>query len=116
MGICGQFIDAGTPEQRDRIIEGMEWGDDFVNWENHSCKCLTGHAEAWTRDSSNDLHRADAPIDHRATNLHGIVAFHQFPKLCRRFGKDRVVRLCKMRAAKGNAVVIEVSTLIEEKV
>ena len=37
-------------------------------------------------------------------NEHGCLRFpgNAFPVLCERFGKDRIVRLCKARAARGN--------------
>ena len=47
MGVCGQYIDAISDTQRDRIIEGKDFGDgwSWVSEDDPSCRCLVGHAE-----------------------------------------------------------------------
>ena len=121
MGICGQFLDAANDQQRDRVIEAIGWSDDFVDFDDHSCRCLTGHAEDWFRDeATGELGRLDGSIHphfdgpwFRTRNRRGVVAFNQFPKLCTRFGKARIVAACKARAARGNAPTV---TEIRKKV
>ena len=123
MGICGQFLDAANDQQRDRVIEAMGWGNDFVNESDPSCKCLVGHAEGWFYNEHGAYEKLDQAIDspdgkewHRAKNRRYVLAFIQFPHLCRRFGKDRIVAACKARAARGNApTVTEIRTEIYEE-
>ena len=98
MGLVGKYIDALRDEQRDRIIEGEDFGDGwyYVNPDNTSCRCLVGHAEDWS-------------IDHWGVAVRGVWSpvsigpCVRFPSLADRFGIDRIVRMCKARAAKGNA-------------
>ncbi len=103
MGIVGMYIDALSDEQRDRIIEAKDFYDgdeDYFDPEDSVCGCLVGVAEMVNEDG-------DCPIDdeiflrlnHRLINPW---PSQQFPSLCDRFGKDRIVALCKARAAKGN--------------
>jgi len=108
----GRYLDAGEDRHRDRVIEGRDWGLDFVE-EDGCSKCLVGHAEDWRRGiNKQEMYKTKA-LDIVGIsacweqNLYGTVVFNQFPRLCHRFGKDRIVRLCKMRAAKGNTELVE---------
>ena len=89
MGVCGQYIDAISDVQRDRIIEAREIIVEEYEDANGS-GCLVGTAEG-----AEDQAVADALGYFR-------VEF-AFDRLSHRFGKDRIVRLCKARAAKNNA-------------
>lgn len=102
--MVGLYIDALSDEQRDRIIEAKNWTPDFVDPEDPTCRCLVGHAEDWahwgvSRDPALSMSRD-------THNHHGHPIYNVVPLLFNRFGKDRIVRLCKERAAKANRIHI----------
>ena len=105
--MVGRYIDALSDEQRDRIIEAREMiiGDYGDEDGDGGPGCLVGTAEG----------AEDQPV---ADALGYFRVEFAFDDLADRFGKDRIVRLCKARAAKNNApaertVFLYGSTLIK---
>jgi len=110
MGIVGRFIDAGNDAAKDRVIEAVSWTDDnsrFVEENDPSCRCLAGHKEDWYMDDGCSMPRAKKYREYNEYSSYQSYAYNRFPQLCDRFDKDRIVRLCKMRAAKGNEELVE---------
>ena len=102
MGLCGKYLDALSDEQRDRVIEAVDIHDG-LSFFSHGCACLVGTTEMV------DLHDTTTdPINQLIHEQTGRIHFPSswFPILCRRFGKARIVRLCKARAAKANRIHI----------
>ena len=108
MGLVGRYIDALSDEQKDRIIEATSWSEPsegvYVDKQDPSCRCLAGHAENWYREK----------VDHTQARPLGIIipkcsidAAIQFPNLQDHFGVERIIRVCKARAAKGNRIPTE---------
>jgi len=97
--MIGRYIDDCTDTQRDRIIEAKDFGDgwEFRDPDNLACRCLVGHAEDWGKDYARDPKKDSG-------YMYGVSIYLSFPKLMNRFGYNRVVRACKMRAAKRNSV------------
>jgi len=112
MGICGRYIDAHEAMRKDRVIEAQGWitGGFYDSYGN---RCLVGHAEAWSGEQrlnglrSDDVCGPNGDLLRGEMNRRGYYVFEQFDRLCARFGKDRIVRACKMRAAKGNQELVE---------
>ena len=102
MGLVARYIDAISDEQRDRVIEAKDISDGpfFFNDQPDGtyCGCLVGVAEM-------EHARMEAPID-RGMYTGSWYPSDFFPRLCRRFGKARIVAACKARAAKGNAPTV----------
>ena len=98
MGIVGRYIDVLSDEQRDRVIEAKGWDREFVSYDDPSCRCLVGHAEDWDADFVSHDHLG-GKLTSNSRNHRGIAVYNQFPRLCKRFGEDRIIRLCKVRAA-----------------
>ncbi|MEM7416816.1 MAG: hypothetical protein AAF389_15020 [Gemmatimonadota bacterium] len=102
--MIGLWIDGLTPEQRDRIIEGQGWTTSESHYvDPDGCRCLVGHVDGW----QNDDEVPDVDSDEDAIwGLDGRPNFIacRYPDLVKRFGVDRVVRVIKQRAAKGNRV------------
>ena len=97
MGIVGKYLDAISDEQRDRVIEAKDFYDGTEDFFWDGCGCLVGVAEMVFVGGADPIN--DAVL--RASDYYACPA-SRFPKLCRRFGKDRIVAACKKRAAKGN--------------
>ncbi len=101
--MVGKYIDALSDEQRDRIIEAEDFFTGPCYFSVDGCGCLVGVAEM--RDEM-----GARPIDDSIRGrLHGGITMRPswyFPVLCDRFGKDRIVALCKARAAKGNKIQV----------
>lgn len=101
MGIVGDYLDRLPDELRDRVIRAQGWRTNVFVDRGSGERCLIGHAEGddagreWI-EGTNALH--ELPFFSRMG-----IGF-QFDKLCERFGKDRVVRAVKARAAKPNRV------------
>ena len=99
MGVVARYIDALSDEQRDRIIEAGRFCDGFGRYfdpqSTDLCGCLVGVAE-------HEAFATDSPLVEESEFRNGWYPSDRFPVLCARFGKDRIVRLCKARAAKGN--------------
>ena len=100
MGIVARYIDALSDVQRDRVIEAKEWTWDFVDAKDPSCRCLVGHAEDYN-DLSLPVDRTDNGLRY-AHNSRGDSVAMAVPYMFERFGKNRIIRACKARAAKGN--------------
>ena len=91
----GRWIDALPPGAKDRIIVAQNW-----NYAGHHGGyesdgpglCLVDHALG-----------DDTWLDHN-----GVAT--RFDRLCQRFGAERVIRACKMRAARGNEVLVPAPT------
>ena len=103
--MIGKWIDGLTDVQRDRIIEGQGWCN-VTFYDGDGALCLIGHAFAIRADC--DYHPRLGRYM-RAVNRHGVDAFvpDRFDELCVRFGRDRIVRACKLRAAAGVVVPVE---------
>ena len=82
----GSWIDGLTDEQRDRIVQGQGWCVGDIG--NADTTCLIGHAAG---ECLNPYMAFTPPV--------GVMIACRFDILCDRFGLDRVVRACKMRAA-----------------
>ncbi len=99
----GQYIDSLNDEQRDRIVEGMDWeGDNGVFVGIDGCRCLVGHAEDWWHKGTHQIprDRTESFRTHR-----GRAVWNQYPRALRRFGLGRVVRAIKLRA--GASIVLQ---------
>jgi hypothetical protein len=97
--MLGLYIDGRTDEQRDRIIEGQRWCIQAIEDHKHA-RCLVGHVVgggAGWRALYNGWNVSVASL---------LPIGNRFDDLCRRFGMDRIVRCCKLRAAKGNAITL----------
>ena len=103
MGVVGRYIDALNDEQRDRVIEATSWSPPedglFVDEDDHSCRCLVGHAADWGRMQGSWGGTVQGPRD---VINNGVEVSNRFPDLQYRFGTDRIIAACKARAAKGN--------------
>ena len=115
MGILGRYLDVLSDEQRDRVIEAKDWDLSFVSDDDPSCRCLVGHAEDFIIEDNIPLALDSAQNGHerRCMTSTGVFVFNQFPRLWHRFGKDRIIRLCKQRAAKGNGVSQELPATLK---
>ena len=100
MGLVARYIDALSDGQRDNVIEAKEFtdGNQFVDC---GIGCLVGVAEMnLDRSADRPIHMAMADIVRGRMSAPG----YNFPRLCDRFGKDRVIAACKARAARGNSI------------
>ena len=111
MGIVAKYLDQLTDAQRDRVIEADDWTDAFVEPEDPSCRCLCGHAEDYAihNGCTAARDRSESPDGEWAcmeTNPYGsgLPIYNLVPHLFRRFGKAKIVRLFKVRAARGNRI------------
>ena len=107
MGIVGKYIDALSDEQRDKIVEAKDMHAGKWGWWDGGCGCLVATAEMTVGEYETPpvtVRVSPKVPDYYATrDWRAFCPQHAFPRLCERFGKDRIVRLCKERAAKGNA-------------
>jgi hypothetical protein len=103
MGIVGRYIDRLTDEQRDRIIVAQDWcSKHFMDGDN---RCLVGHAI--NVRGVNDVRNLDVETYTDKLFRRGVVfAPGRFDHLCARFGIARIVRACKARAARNNAITL----------
>ncbi len=95
MGLEGRYIDALSDEQRDNVIEAEDFGYGQL-WDYEGRGCLVAVAENLAKTGDSVV----APKFRCGAPTYGVG--HQFDRLIKRFGKDRIVRLCKERAATGN--------------
>ena len=111
MGIVGKYLDALSDEQRDRVIEAKSWTSCWVDDKDGDCRCLVGHAEDMGWVDEQQVQRD--PVEGTRLVVTGLLPRHlhpvayvgfKVPRMFARFGKDRIVRACKARAAKGNRV------------
>ncbi|HEV2734878.1 MAG TPA: hypothetical protein VGV85_08555 [Longimicrobiaceae bacterium] len=100
--MLGKYIDGLPDRAKDRIIMGERWVTGMGRgWRGG--RCLIGHAEDWNENGMQDAEvyfvrrHKENPCDL------GTCIGWRFDRLVQRFGKDRVVRACKLRAARGNA-------------
>jgi hypothetical protein len=94
--MIGKWIDGLTDEQRDRIIEATEWRECCGYMLNDQPVCVLSHAY----DVQEFVHICTR-IPHELYPVGD-----RFDRLCIRRGLDRIVRACKMRAARRNVVVL----------
>lgn len=99
--MIGSYIDALSDEQRDRIIEAKDFNDrPMSGYFYDGCGCLVAVAEMEHEEDSCPINIA--MVNNTRTHPFGTYPGNQFPALCERFGKDRIIALCKARAARGN--------------
>lgn len=114
----GRYIGELDAEGRDRLIAAPEFSDGV--WWDGSCGCLVGTADLGVRDVAEryadtcvtTFEWPDVEVRRRALRLCGGSIWHKpwpesgpamrYPKAVMRFGKDRVVRAIKIRAARLN--------------
>jgi hypothetical protein len=106
MGKIGRYIDALPDEARDRVIEAHDW---CVQWglDGGGGRCLVGHTEDWREVGDGDIavRCVDvAKMPGGSEDLECVGA--DFDAACARFGIDRVVRACKLRAGRPNRVTL----------
>ena len=97
--MIGLWLDGLGDVERDRVIEAQGWC--FAGWNDGAGnRCLLSHAC--------DLHiyRDGTGFFYPSPEDHAVISSHQrvwsrYDDLCARFGKDRVVRAIKARAARG---------------
>lgn len=109
MGMLGRFIDGLTPQQKDRVIEAQTfWWLYKANREgltaDQGCGCLIDTA----------LARRNAFVEYGEERVHYGASHRrflsiEFDRLIRRFGPERIIRACKMRAAKPQFILPAVS-------
>lgn len=109
MGLMARFIDRLSAEQKDNIIQAQGWGwagrERLINEETYSAMagklCLMDNAcgavGSWMEED---------PITVQITNSLRKPEALAFDNACHRFGMQRVVRACKMRAAKPQPAVL----------
>lgn len=100
--MVGLYIDALSDEQRDRVIEAEDFNDHPMRgYFYDGCGCLVAVAEMEDEEDSCPINIAmERPRRWSGHSYPG----NAFPALCERFGKDRIVALCKARAARGNRI------------
>lgn len=86
MGMLGRYIDGLTEEQKDKVIQAQEWRTGSMGVAQGP-RCLMGHAKGIYEDVQGDP-------------FYGIRLGVTFDSACRRFGQQRIVRACKLRASK----------------
>lgn len=115
--MLGRYLDALDAEARDRVIEAQVWGTGSI-----SQPCLVRHSEGGYGGVERCFRITDRArrFEWRAGELRSDFQFrdldnvgYRFDRLCRRFGMDRVVRACKLRAAKSNRISIPASSTEE---
>lgn len=132
----GRFLDEATDEMRDRVITAVEMNDGSSWWDYlGECGCLYG--TAFNRDIPREVEVENARWPRngssRATTRPRLFAAYgrvsrfdrdgdwevlwrdapawiRYPYAVERFGKDRVVRAIKARAAKSNRIPLAPST------
>lgn len=91
--MLGRIIDELPDEARDRLVRAQNWT--YGEWTNaiDNSRCFVMHVQDDEAiiDAFRQHHRVLPPCAVEDTVL-------QFDKLCRRFGKDRIVRAIKKRA------------------
>lgn len=95
--MIGQWIDGLTDEQKDRIVRATEWRPHKLGSPGEP-RCLTGHAF--------DITITDVARGHPDAG-ESLAIGVSFDDLVHRFGIDRIVRACKLRAAATTASEVE---------
>lgn len=100
----GRYIDEATDEMRDRLVTAEEFSEGA--WWTGECGCLVGTAEDYgvrvnrvrhTEWHEKQWERVFGSAEYRPWR-DGLAAF-RYPRAVTRFGKARVVRAIKLRAA-----------------
>lgn len=105
MGCMGRFIDGLSADQRDSIIQAQSWGWASMNDEEQYAAmlgrlCLMDHAcgvSSWMEWDTEKIMEQDSIRKPPA---------QAFDVACQRFGMQRVVRACKLRAGKPQPVLM----------
>ena len=97
--MIGKWIDALTDEQRDNIVTAQGWRYGGYLYEDGT-RCLVGNAlDLRGRGVMAESHTWPGMrcvrVDYSAFE---ISIERCFDHLCKRFGTDRIVRMCKVRA------------------
>jgi len=105
----GRFIDGLSDKHRDRLVTAAEFNDGEHWWDGVGCGCLVGTAAGGHPQNGlvdelrrhwsalpQDWHRGIAPWPAAPASI-------RYPRAVRRFGKARVVRAIKLRAAAGSS-------------
>ena len=99
----GRYIQELDAEGRDRLIAATDFADGG-NWFANGCGCLCGTAMGVTLDNWAEYSIASAAIARRLLGRFSVWEnmgpAWRFPRAIRRFGKTRVVRAVKLRAAR----------------
>ena len=110
--MVGLYLDALSDEQRDRVIEAEQFGNGMF-FNRAGVGCLVGVAEREYFENNKFSNAAFCPpVAFAMSNLRGVG--ESFDRLCKRFGKARIVAACKARAARGNNItgVTEAASLV----
>lgn len=92
MGMLGRYIDGLTDEQKDRIIQAQEWAAaQNKAFGGRNPRCLVEQAQGFVGCAVN--------------NTDYFIYGMRFDMACGRFGIKRIVRACKLRAAKFNFIL-----------
>jgi len=106
MGIVGKYIDALSDVQRDRVIEAKEIRPGgFFHYDGDGVSivgCLVSVAQCENFSMKSRVKMFTVSHD-CVCSLSKLGA--GFDTICHRFGKDRIIRLCKARAAKPYQII-----------
>lgn len=99
MGAIGKYLDGLDDDARDRVITAQDWPRDggAYSFVYKGQRCLVGHAEDWYHDE----------IGHsqpRTKRYPGCAIYGGFPRIVKRIGLERAVRLVKARAARAHSI------------
>lgn len=95
--MLGKWIDGLTEGSKDRIIEAQRWCSEAIYESHTNSYCLVGHVYGGTEGV---LFDAGVELVSQTTG-------RCFDRLVQRFGLPRLVRACKLRAAKQNKVLLQ---------
>lgn len=114
----GRYIDWLDIEGRDRLIGAPEFNDGVCWWTN-GCGCLVGTAAHWPElDEASRARHSDAfdsLSPNRGVRWDRTKPAARYPYAVKRFGKARVVRAIKLRAARLNGCDPEtIARLLEQ--
>ena len=101
MGLLGRSIDEMPISAKDRIIVAQDWCS--AGYTRNGARCLIGHADDWQPDTSKHGKRCLWEV----TRFMECIRESTFDALVRRFGLQRIVRACKLRAGKPQPVLQE---------
>jgi hypothetical protein len=105
MGKIARYIDALPDEARDRVIEAQGWCV-TVGLDDDG-RCLVGHTEDWREVGDGDIAINCVDVAKMPGGSEGYECVGEdFDAACARFGLDRVVRACKLRAGRPNRVTL----------
>lgn len=123
--MIGRYIDSLPDYAIDRLITAQKWRRGEATPDGYGKRCLIGNVEDWQALShplsmgppNYDTHLAiyRTPFFKQiGVNKNGIPRYTsipmQFDRLTNRFGLEKIVRLCKLRAGRRNAVPISPPT------